>query len=242
MPDVTAAQYADCGGVATGLVNTGAVSTGVGPTNRLVPYVINPLTLQTNAYAASQSPGAGAITLRAGTGITAVTVGGATVYQTDVPRNVTITSGGVDTGITFTVTGYDFYGQAMSEAITGASSTIASGKKAFYQVAVVTHTGSVAGTVIVGTGDVFGLPFVCADKTQCIGVQWNNTLAKDAGTLTVADTTATATTTTGDVRGTYAPSTGASDGSKQLVFTQVIKSTQVGSSATRITVLGVTQA
>jgi len=240
MPDVVGAQYADCGNVATGAVNTGAVSTGIGPTNRLASYVIKPLTLQANAYSASASPGSAAIVLRAGTGITTATVGGVTVYQADVLRNVTIGSGGNDTGITFTVYGYDYYGQAMSEAITGASGATAAGKKAFYQVASVAHTGSVATTVVVGTGDVFGLPFVIADKTQALGVQWNNTLAKDAGTLTVTDATSPATTTTGDVRGTYAPSTGASDGSKQLVFTQVIVAGQVGTSATRASVLGIT--
>src|SRR5262249_54376301 len=48
-----------------------------------------------------------------------------------VARNVRITSGGNDTGITFTVSGYDVYGFPMSEAITGANAGIASGKKAF---------------------------------------------------------------------------------------------------------------
>ena len=72
-------------------------------------------------------------------------------------------------------------------------------------------------------------------------MQWNNTLAKDTGTLTVGDST-TPSATTGDVRGTYKPSTGASDGTKRLVYSQVIAGAQVGTGATRAAVLGKTNA
>jgi len=90
-----------------------------------------------------------------------------------VSRNVRITSGGDDSLLTFTVTGYDLYGYPMSEAITGANNGIASGKKAFKYISAVTHTGSVATTLSVGTGDVIGLP-IRADRIPYLQVWWGN--------------------------------------------------------------------
>jgi hypothetical protein len=52
--------------------------------------------------------------------------------------------------------------------------------------------------------------------------------------------TLTATTTTGDVRGTYLPSS-APDGVKRLVMTIALPAIAVGPNATRIGALGVNQ-
>jgi hypothetical protein len=52
---------------------------------------------------------------------------------------------------------------------------------------------------------------------------------------------ATATTSTGDVRGTFTPTT-ASDGIKRLVMTIALPGIAVGPNATRVGALGVTQA
>lgn len=223
-------------------IGTGALFTGIGPVGRMFVYDVVPLTLNAANVAASQSPGSGAITLTAGTGTTAVTApNGLAAVQLDIPRILRYTSGGVDTGITFTASGFDIYGQAMSETVTGASGAVAAGKKAFYQVTGVVASGAVASTFSLGTGDVFGLPYFAANAVYIQGVQWNSTLAKDTGTF-VAGVTTTATKTTGDVRGTYIASTGASDGVKRLVITQAISSAQIGASATRASILGVTQA
>lgn len=225
-------------------VNTGALATGIGPVGRVVVYDIQPLTLNAAAVAAVQTPtgGTAVIALTAGTGTTSVTASnGLTAIQLDVPRVLTYTSGGTDTGITFTASGFDIYNQAMSETVTGGAAVAVTGKKAFFQVTSVVQSGSVKSTIEVGTGDIFGLPYFAANAVYIQGVQWNSTLAKDTGTF-VAGVTTTATKTTGDVRGTYVPSTGASDGTKRLVLTQAISSAQVGTSATRATVLGVTQA
>ena len=51
----------------------------------------------------------------------------------------------------------------------------------------------------------------------------------------------TATTTTGDVRGTFAPSS-AADGIKRAVVTVAVPGIAVGPNATRVGALGVTQA
>lgn len=233
--------YIACGGVATpNGFNNGALLTGIGPLAPIFTYDVVPLTLQVANIAASQSPAAAALTLTAGTGTTSVTINAQTAVKLDCARVLRITSGGVDTGITFNVVGYDQYGVAMHENITGASGGIATGKKAWLYIVSITPSAAVASTCSVGTGDIFGLPFYLSDKDYVLGVQWNQTLAKDTGTLTVGVTT-TASATTGDVRGTYVPSTGASDGTKRLVFTQIMSSAQIGTGATSALVLGVTQ-
>lgn len=221
--------------------NVGAATVGIGPTGRMMVYDIVPTTISATNLCSSQSPGTAALTFFPTTGFTSTSVNGQTVYQADVPRILRFTSGGNDTGITFNVAGYDQYGQAMTENVTGASGGVASGKKAFGFVRSITPSASVSSTVTVGNGDIFGLPVCVPDKTYVSSVQWNNTLAKDTGTLTTAVLTA-ATATTGDVRGTYAPQTGASDGVKRLVMTILLSSAQVGSAATRASALGVTQA
>jgi hypothetical protein len=131
-----------------------------------------------------------------------------------IARNVRITSGGNDTGITFLVVGYDLYGYPMSEAITGANAGVASGAKAFKYIASITPSGAVATTASAGTGDVIGLP-LRADFVGQVMINYNNAWVTASTGFTAAVTT-TASTTTGDVRGTYALQS-ASDASKRLM-------------------------
>jgi hypothetical protein len=119
-------------------------------------------------------------------------------------------------------------------------STTVNGKKAFYQVSQVAVAGDCGATIAVGTTDIIGLPVRVTDAGYLASVGYNNTLARDAGTF-VAAATATATTTTGDVRGTYLPS-GACDGIKRLVMGILLPGIAVGPNATRVGALGVTQA
>jgi hypothetical protein len=135
-------------------------------------------------------------------------------------RNVRITSGGNDSGISFLVSGADVYGYPQTESITGANAGVAAGKKAFKFIYSITPSGAAAGTVSVGTGDVFGLPLLSSFWGD-IDVVWNNTWGTTPGTgYVAADTTSPATSTTGDVRGTVSVAliTGgsASDGTKRL--------------------------
>lgn len=144
-------------------------------------------------------------------------------------RNIRITSGGVDTGITFTVKGYDVYGYPMTETITGASGAVASGKKAFKFVSSITQSGAVASTMSVGTGDVFGFP-MRVDTIGYVSMAWNGSLVTaNTGWLT-SDTTAPATATTGDVRGTYAVQS-ASDGTKRLQVFVTPSTANIGTNA-----------
>lgn len=152
-------------------------------------------------------------------------------------RNVRITSVGVDTGATFTIAGYDIYGYPMTETITGASATVASGKKAFKYIASVTPAGTLSGSAVtVGTGDVIGLP-LRADYFGDIVVVYNNAAVTASTGFLAAVTTSPATATTGDVRGTYALQS-ASDGSKRL---QIYQSPQLSNITSSTGLFGVTQ-
>ncbi len=155
-----------------------------------------------------------------------VKAGAARVYDPAqlCARNVTLTSGSTTQSGNAIVRGYDVYEQPMSEviAIPTTATTIA-GKKAFkYISSVQVQAGGVTtGNVSVGTGDVFGVP-VRVDLFEAMAIFYNNVqIVGAAGTvptgLVFADQTITATTTTGDVRGTYAVQT-ASDGTKRLVI------------------------
>ena len=191
---------------------------GVGPVGRIYVWDAIPLT-KCAANIAAASAYTAAITLTAGTGVTSVLrPDGVTVLQVDIPRALSVTIGaGTITNRNVTITGYDYYGQAMSEVIaTGTTqSTTVNGKKAFYQIVSATVSGAVGATISIGTTDIFGSPVRFNDKGYLARVGWNDTLAENAATVVDADAT-TATTTTGDVRGTVAPST-AADGVKRLV-------------------------
>jgi hypothetical protein len=208
-------------------------------------------TLQPDNIAASQSPGAGAITLVSAdgagivvnksvvniltgqtvTGLLAVgdaggrqSFGGVGTIQLWDPtkspgRALRFVSGGSDSGITFTVNGYDVYGAPMTETITGAATGTATGKKAFKYIASITHTGSVAGTLTIGTTDIIGLP-LRVDTFGYLRMMINQAIVT-ATTGFVAAVTTTATATTGDVRGTYALQVASNGTLRQLIFISV---------------------
>jgi hypothetical protein len=213
---------------------------GVGPIGRIYVWDCVPLAAQAANIAASQTAaGAGALTLTAGTSAKSVLLSnGTTVIQLNTPRALSVNCS--TTARAFTVTGYDYYGQLMSEVITvSVAGTAVSGKKAFYQISGVTIAGS-ATACVVGTADIFGIPVRVTDAGYVVKVGWNNTLLQNAGVLTAADMTNPATTTTGDVRGTFAP-TNAADGVKRLIMTIALPAIAVGPNATRIGALGVNQ-
>jgi len=220
------------------------MSVGIGPLGRLYIWDAVPQAKLTTNIVAAVITTATTLTLAAGAGVTsAVITGGATGLQLDCPRAVATTTGaGSPTTVNITVSGYDYYGQAMSEVIaTGTvASTTVNGKKAFYQISSVTASGGSVVTVAVGTTDLLGSPLRITDRGYVVRAGWDGVLAEDAGTMTVA-ATLTATTTTGDVRGTYTPSS-AADGIKRLVMGIALPAIAVGPTATRTGALGVTQA
>lgn len=219
--------------------NPSPMSLGVGPLGRIYVFDAVPQAAVTNNVAATQTAaGAGAVTLTAGTSAKSVVrTDGTTVVQLDLPRAIKVNCS--TTARAFTVSGYDYYGQPMSEVITvSVAGTAVTGKKAFFQVSGATIAGS-ATAVLIGTSDVLGLPVRVTNVAYVASVKSNSTLAQDAGTFVAADT-ATATTATGDVRGTYTPAT-ASDGIVRTVMGILLPAIAVGPNATRVGALGVNQ-
>ena len=215
---------------------------GVGPLGRVFVWDVVPQALSAANIAASQTPAAaGSLTLTAGTSVkSVVNAAGSTVLQLDCPRAVSVTQVTGGTARAFTVSGYDVYGQAMSEVITSVANATTNGKKAFYQISGITVAGATTTAITVGTTDILGCPVRILDLAYIVHAGYNNTLADNAGTA-VAAVTATATTTTGDVRGTFVPAS-ATDGIKRLVMTIALPAIAVGPNATRTGAFGVTQA
>lgn len=227
------------GAAKTNIAPRSAGGFGFGPTGRTYLLDIVPLTLNATGYAASQSPGASALALSAGAGVTAIVDAfGVTRYVADVPRGVTISSGGNDTGITFLVRGYDQYGAPTTQTVTGTNGSTATTLKAFMSIISVQPSASVASTVTAGTADLFGLPVCVVDAGYISNIGWNNILADNGGTLAVADQTSPATSLTGDVRGTYAQSGAASNGARRLVIEILLSELNIGIGQTVIGVLG----
>jgi hypothetical protein len=153
----------------------------------------------------------------------ALVTGGVGVFAT--PRNVTITSTTNESGVTFTVTGEDQYGETVRETITGPNNTTVSGKKAFSQVTSVACGGAITGNVNVGSGDVIGLPYHLGDKGDIIALTVDGAVETTAPTLVAGfSTSGTSTATTADVRGTIDTNT-APNGSRLFTVVMLVDPT-----------------
>jgi hypothetical protein len=159
--------------------------------------------------------------------------------------SITPTSGTPTANINFTVSGYDIYGYPMTEVIaltTGSTqSTAVSGKKAFKFVASVTPSVTDTVTYSVGTTDTFGLP-IRSDYFGDVLIVYpgsGSTNVVTSVTGYTAAVTTTATSTTGDVRGTYTVQTASSTNTNRLIIRQSPALYNIGS-ATGL--FGVTQA
>lgn len=167
-----------------------------------------PITLDAVGVCAAQAVGA------AGNATINGTVASGGVATFDVPRNVTIaTSDAGNTTQTVTMTGTDVYGVSMTQILTCNGTSTVSGTKAFKTVTRVAVSAALTGNLSVGFGDVIGLPFRVDTRDQ-IMFYWDSGIITTAGTFVAAVTT-TASATTGDVRGTYTPST-ATNGTRRL--------------------------
>jgi hypothetical protein len=170
-------------------------------------YDVVPVALDADGICAQQTLAAAGNALLNG----ALASGGTVTL--DVPRNVIIDAAGAATAV-LTVTGTDVYGIPMSEAITLNGTTAVAGKKAFKTITQIAASAA-ATDFFVGTGDVFGLP-IRADSRNYVQTAWGGAFVT-TGTFVAAVTTSPATTTTGDVRGTFAPAD-AADASKRLTL------------------------
>lgn len=130
-----------------------------------------------------------------------------------VARAVSVTAAASATGGVVRIRGADIYGTSMTEDITAVAASTVNGKKAFKFVFSATPAFT-DGThnYSVGTTDIFGLSLRASNFADVIAYFDSILLLKAQFT---APDTATATATTGDVRGTItAPSS--SDGVKRL--------------------------
>lgn len=137
--------------------------------------------------------------------------------STCVGRGVSITGVSAGAGGAFLVSGYDCYGFAMSQTVTVAAGVnTVNSTKAFKAITSVTPQFSDAHNYSVGTADIFGFGLLASFFSD-VEIHWNSALITANTGFVAADTTAPATKTTGDVRGTYAVQS-ASDGTKRLMI------------------------
>lgn len=134
-----------------------------------------------------------------------------------------VSSSASDTAITVTCTGVDIYNVAMTETATLNGTTPVLGKKAFSKVSSIVASGSMVGTLSVGTTNLFGFPMFAPTAGLGYITELANGIVPTAGTLVAGIQTAGGSTaTTGDVRGTWLPNT-TTDGSVvyEIILTTV---------------------
>ena len=155
------------------------------------------------------------------------------VWTLDVPRNVTsVTSHGSSiVAMTITITGYDQYREKVVELLTvtaTGTSKVVAGKKAFKYIlsyAITAASDAEANTLNMGWGDVLGLPYSLNDASDMVQQPvFGGVIDTTAATIVIADAT-TATSATGDVRGTLTLDS-AMDGSTVFVWMATDPSTK----------------
>jgi hypothetical protein len=123
----------------------------VSPTKQLAAASANNIALSQSLAAA------GALTLNG----SAVSGGVATL---DTQRRVLITSAGNDSGLTWTVTGTNGAGVAISESLAGGNTTAVATQQDFLTVSSVAASGATASTVTVGTNSVGSTQWFLPDQ------------------------------------------------------------------------------
>lgn len=167
---------------------------GFGPMGRVYLYDTTPAVGTAAAVLAAKTPTVA--TTYSGTQLAAtnaalgtsqvVRIDGTTVLQLDYPRAVAVTTAsGSPTNSVITITGYDYYGQPMTEIIQ--SGTVAStqtvGRKAFFQVYSVAFSAATTVAVSVDTSNVLGLPCRISDTAYVLSNKFTGSLAFDSGTF-----------------------------------------------------------
>jgi hypothetical protein len=230
------------GTISIGMTLTGTgVNTGTTIVNQLngAPGGVGTYTVQGDDIASSTTMTAQAT----GTAALAQPFGApSTIYlwnpQALVSRAVSVTGSSSATGGNITINGYDIYGVPMSEVIAApASATTVNGKKAFKYISSVVPAFTDAHNYSVGTTDIYGFP-LRSDFFSDVSINYNAASITANTGYVAAVTTSPATTTTGDVRGTYALQS-AADASKRLAIRQFVLPANMGSFAG---LFGVTQA
>lgn len=139
------------------------------------------------------------------------------VIKLDCARNITIDglTGDVEQS-QFDIYGWDQYGIPMVERIAGpvGASTV-EGRKAFSYIRAIFSSAETVGPIAIGVGNVYGLPYLIPNIQAILSIIWENQV--DNGLIMPGDQSL-ATAITGDVRGTYTPSTGANGSSMLSIY------------------------
>jgi hypothetical protein len=176
------------------LGNPSPMSVGFGPMGRVYLFDTTPAVGTTAAVLAAVTPtvattysGSSLAATSASAGTTNLTRNdGTIVVQFDYPRAVSVTTAsGSPTNSVITVSGYDYYGNAMSEIIQSGTvaSTTTSGRKAFFQVSSVAFSAATTVGVSVNTTGVLGLPARISDYAYILTNKFSGSLTADSGTL-----------------------------------------------------------
>jgi hypothetical protein len=142
-----------------------------------------------------------------------------------IGRGVSITSTGDVSGLTFTVSGYDAYGNPISQTLTGGttSTSVITGKT-FKWVASVVASSTSSATVSVGVSDVYGFPMF-ASAVGYLDLYFNNASLSANTTASATFVAGTTLTTAGatDVRGTVnITNISASNGTRKMQLWQAV--------------------
>jgi hypothetical protein len=216
--------------------NPGQIGQGVGPLGRVYIFDIVPAALSATAVCAAQAVAA------AGNATINGASASAGVATLDYARCLTVVSSNAgDTTQTVTVTGTDYYGQTQTSRLSLNGTTTVTGNKAFKTITQVAVSAALTGNLSVGSADKYGLPYAVTNAGYLLRTGWDNVVADNAGTFVAADAT-TPSSTTSDVRGTYAPSGNAANGTRRLVIAIGMTAIQAGPNATQAGAIGVTPA
>lgn len=159
-------------------------------------------------------------------------------------RNVTLTGNAGSSANVVTVVGYDVYGVRTTEAISFAGGAVTtSGKKAFkYILSITPATTDGTHTLAAGTGDVYGIS-IRSDKFEDINIFWAGAFITSSTGWLAGVLTNPATTTTGDIRGTYATQSASNGTNRLCIFVSIPLFNLVNATPTNFESLyGVTQA
>jgi len=217
--------------------NPGVIGQGVGPLGRTYVFDIVPIALSATAVSAAQSISGASNALINGASATAGVATFGSVRAISI-----VSSSASDTAVTVTLTGTDYYGQTQTQRLTLNGVTTVVSTKTFKTITQAAVSAVMVGTLSIGTANVFGLPYAVTNAGYLLRTGWDNVVSDNAGTFVAADTTSPATATTGDVRGTYAQSGNAANGSRRLVIAIGMTAIQAGPNATQTAAIGVVPA
>ena len=161
---LASSSFVGTGSIAGNVLTISAATSGVlNRGNLLNGLGVQPLTTPIGVLV-STTNGVGTYVVNVSQTVSSTTIYGNTVVTLDTPRRIIITSGGNDSGITFTLTGLDWANTPISEVVTGANVGVASSVLDYASLTSIVASGATASTITVGTNGVAASPWVRFDE------------------------------------------------------------------------------